>query len=56
MHVVWPKNDAEHIFPQFFAIFAPFKLQKALIFGIFILEMSQKWLLDAFNLYFIYFD
>ena len=56
MHVVWPKNDAENIFPQFFAIFAPFKLQKALIFGIFILEMSSKWLLGAFNIYFIYFD
>ena len=42
--------------PHFVAIFALFKLQKALIFGIFILEMSPKWLLNAFNLYFIYFD
>ena len=50
------KNDAENIFPHFFAIFALFKIQKALIFGIFILEMSPKWLLDAFNIYFIYFD
>ena len=56
MHVVWPKNDAENIFPQFFAIFAPFKLQKALIFGIFILEMSSKWLLDAFNINVTYFE
>ena len=56
MHVVFSKIDAENIFPQFLVIFALFKLQKGLIFGIYILDLSQKFLLDAFNIHFIYFE
>ena len=54
MHVVCSKIGAENIFPHFLAIFALFKLQKALIFGIFILDLSPKWLLNAFNIHVIY--
>ena len=55
MYVVASKIDAENIFSHFLAIFALFKLQKGLIFGIFILDLSPKWLLDAFNIHVIYF-
>ena len=48
--------DPENIFPHFLAIFALFKLQMGLIFGIFTLDLSQKWLLDAFNIHLIYFE
>ena len=50
------KIHAEYIFPHFLAIFALFKLKKGLIFGIFILDLSLKWLLDAFNIHFIYIE
>ena len=56
MHVVSSKIDAENIFPHFLVIFALFKLQKGLIFGILILDLSLKWLLDAFNIHFIYIE
>ena len=56
MHVVSSKTDVENIFPHFLEIFALLKLKKGLIFGIFILDLSQKWLLDAFNIHVIYFE
>ena len=49
------KIDAENNFPHFLAIFALFKLQKGIIFGIFILDMLPKLLLDALNIHVIYF-
>ena len=55
MHVVPSKIDAENNFPHFLAIFALFKLQKEIIFGIFILDILPKLLLDAFNIHLIYF-
>ena len=42
------KIGAKNIFPYFLAIFPLFRLQKDLIFGIFILDLAPKWLLDAF--------
>ena len=42
-----------YIFQQFLHFF---KLQKCLIFGSFILDLSSKWLLDAFNIHVIYFE
>ena len=56
MNVVASKIADENIFTHFLAIFVLFKLQKGLIFGIFILDISLKWLLDAFNIHVIYFE
>ena len=41
-------------FSNFFSDFCTFKLQKGIIFGIFISDMLPKWLLDAFNIHVIY--
>ena len=54
MHFVPSKIDAENNFCHFLAIFALFKLQKGIIFGIFILDMLPKLLLDALNIHVIY--
>ena len=51
LHVVPSKICAKDIFPHFLAFFALFILQKDPIFGIFILDMASKLLLDAFNLH-----
>ena len=48
-------NERRDNFPQFLAIFALFKLKKGIIFGIFILDMLPKLLLDALNIHVIYF-
>jgi len=56
VHVVPSKIDAELLFLHFLAIFELFKFTKGLIFGIFILDLPPKWLLDAFNIYSIYFE
>ena len=50
MNVVPSKIDAELLFFHFLAIFELFKFTKGLIFGIFILDLSPKWLLDALNI------
>ena len=55
-HVFSSKIDAELFFLHFLAIFALFKFTKGLIFGIFILDLPPKWLLDAFNINGIYFE
>ena len=56
LHVVPSKIYSEKKFTTFFGHFAPFKLKKGLIFGILILYLCSKWLLNAFNIYFIYFE
>jgi len=55
VHVVSSKIDAENVFLDLM-IFALIELQKGLIFAIFILDLAPKWLLDAFNIHFIYFE
>ena len=50
------KIGAKNVFPYFLAIFALVRLQKDLIFGIFILDLVPKLLLDVFNIHFIYFE
>ena len=50
-----PKTEAD-FFSTFLAIFAHFKLQKYLIFNSFILDLSSKWLLDAFNIHVFSFE
>ena len=56
VHVVSFKIDVKNIFLHFLVIFELFKFQKGLIFGIFILDLALKWLLDALNIHFIYFE
>ena len=55
-HVVPAKIDSLYIFITFSAIFLNFKLQKGLIFGISILDVSSNWLFDTFNKPFIDID
>ena len=54
-HAVPSKIYDENWVGPFLVIFAHNKLKKGLIFGIQILDMCSKWLLDAFNIHFIYF-
>ena len=56
VQVVYFKIEVKNIFLHFLVIFELFKFQKGLIFGIFILDLAPKWLLDAFNIHFIYFE
>ena len=51
MHVVSSKIDAENNFPHFLEIFALFKLQKGLIFGIFITSHTKVLLNMDMDLY-----
>ena len=52
VHVISFKIDVKNIFLNFLVIFELFKFQKGLIFGIFILDLASKRLLNAFFIYF----